>query len=354
MTSLTGETQQTLKGTVDPPPFWLAMIGAGLQLGVFSYTWTRHTSAGTLMSSSSSTLSMDLAQDPWAQSIVGTLALAAGTAVLSMLHRSPHGGPDPSLVDRMWSILPALYCVLFAAQDSARSPRLLIMTALVTAWACRLSYNFYIKGGYNGGEDYRWKAVRSWFPGWRFELFNVVFICFFQLLLILAFTAPAATALQAGAGVPLGPLDGVAAGSFVLLLTGEAVADAQQFKFQTEKYRRLGAKEKLGPDYEDGFVSTGLWGLSRHPNYFCEVHIWWAFYLFSVATTGRWLNWSIWGVVFLTLLFLPPGGSIDVTESLSSRKYPKFSEYQKRVSRFYPWWPAAGGGSNKKNDKKKV
>ena len=57
------------------------------------------------------------------------------------------------------------------------------MAAVVTAWGLRLSYNFAIKGGYSaGGEDYRWAEIRKWFnaPGWKWEVFNLVFICFAQ------------------------------------------------------------------------------------------------------------------------------------------------------------------------------
>ncbi len=68
--------------------------------------------------------------------------------------------------------------------------------------------------------------------------------------------------------------------------------------------------------------------------------MWWAFYLFSVGASTEWLNWSLVGAVFLTLLFTVPGASLDVTEALSSRKYAAYPEYQKRVSRFFPWPPA--------------
>ena len=40
------------------------------------------------------------------------------------------------------------------------------MVTLSTLWGIRLTFNFWIKGGYSGGEDYRWKEVRKWFPGW--------------------------------------------------------------------------------------------------------------------------------------------------------------------------------------------
>jgi len=127
---------------------------------------------------------------------------------------------------------------------------------------------------------------------------------------------------------------------YFLLVLGEAVADRQMLAFQTEKYRRKAAEESAGP-YAKGFIETGLWAYSRHPNYFCEVTMWWVFYLFSVAATGQWLNWTIWGAVFLSGLFLLPGASLDVTEALSLSKYPEYAEYQQRVSRFVPWIPRA-------------
>lgn len=71
--------------------------------------------------------------------------------------------------------------------------------------------------------------------------------------------------------------------------------------------------------------------------------MWLSFYFFGVAATGRWINWTLVGTLFLNLLFLPPMASLDLTEALSSRKYPAYPEYQARVSRFVPWFPATGG-----------
>jgi len=31
-----------------------------------------------------------------------------------------------------------------------------------------------VKGGFSGGEDYRWKEVQSWWSGWQFEVCRVV------------------------------------------------------------------------------------------------------------------------------------------------------------------------------------
>ncbi|EOD25086.1 hypothetical protein EMIHUDRAFT_206176 [Emiliania huxleyi CCMP1516] len=114
-------------------------------------------------------------------------------------------------------------------------------------------------------------------------------------------------------------------------------------RFQTEKYRRLRAKEPLGAEFGRGFLCSGLWRYSRHPNYFCEVAIWWAFYLFSLAAGLPLVNWTISGAAFLTCLFVLPHASLDVTEVLSSRKYPQYAEYQATVSRFFPLPPLPAG-----------
>jgi steroid 5-alpha reductase family enzyme len=58
-----------------------------------------------------------------------------------------------------------------------------------------------------------------------------------------------------------------------------------------------------------------------------------SFYLFSVAATGRWLNWSLAGALLLMLLFL---GSSDFSEKISAGKYAAYQEYQRKVGRFLP------------------
>ena len=160
--------------------------------------------------------------------------------------------------------------------------------------------------------------------------------------------------VMAAPDVPLNALDAVAFALTSLCILGEAVADEQMWQYQTEKYRRRAAGEAPGP-YARGFIESGLWSLCRHPNYFCEMSTWWSLYLFSVAAgtpgaLGGWVNWTIAGPLFLTVLFVPPRASIDVTETLASSKYPAYKEYQAAVSRIVPWFPgkakkaAAGNG----------
>jgi steroid 5-alpha reductase family enzyme len=243
-----------------------------------------------------------------------------------------------SQVDKLWSIVPILYTWVVAV-ESGYNERLVLMASLVSIWGARLTFNFGRRGGYSwipwqGEEDYRWAVLRQQ-PMFQSRLawsaFNLFFISLYQQGLILLFTLPTIVSWQ-GADKPLGTLDYLAAALMLGFIVTETVADQQQYNFQQEKYRRKNAGEPLG-EYSHGFCDKGLWSLVRHPNYASEQAIWLSFYLFSVAATGRWVNWSLAGGLLLVLLFL---GSSDFSEKISAGKYPDYEGYQKRVPRFIP------------------
>lgn len=245
-----------------------------------------------------------------------------------------------SQVDKLWSVVPLVY-VWYIAGAGGWTPRAVLMAVLVTLWGVRLTFNFARRGAYSwkfwsGEEDYRWQVLREmpllgsrvrWF------FFNLFFISLYQMGLILLFTLPILVVVGQAEAAPLYWADYLLAVLMVGLLAVETVADQQQWDFQNEKYRRLRAKERLDGPYTLGFVSTGLWGFVRHPNYAAEQAIWVCFYFFSVAATGRWFNWSVAGALLLLLLFQ---GSSDFSEGISAKKYPAYAAYQRRVGRFLP------------------
>jgi steroid 5-alpha reductase family enzyme len=244
-----------------------------------------------------------------------------------------------SQVDKIWSVVPIVYA-WYIAVAGGLGDRAILMAILVTLWGARLTYNFSRRGAYSwkfwtGEEDYRWEVLRQ-MPMFqsraRWFFFNLFFISLYQNGLILLFTLPILVVLD-GAEQPLFWADYLLGAVFVGLVVMETVADQQQWTYQNEKHRRKAAGESLTGIYKLGFTTTGLWKYMRHPNYTAEQAIWVCFYLFSVAATGRWFNWSVAGCVLLLLLFQ---GSSDFSEGISLKKYPAYAEYKRRVGRFLP------------------
>jgi steroid 5-alpha reductase family enzyme len=246
---------------------------------------------------------------------------------------------NKSQVDKLWSLIPLAYAWVIADFGNY-SPRLILMSVLVTIWGLRLTYNFSRHGAFTirfweGTEDYRWQVLRSkpeFQAKWKWTLFNLFFISGYQNILILLFTLPILVALQFN-DTPLGLIDYIATALMLFFIGYETVADNQQRRFQNKKYELINNNEPLVEPYNKGFLDSGLWALSRHPNYFAEQSIWISFYLFSVSASGQWINWSIAGCLLLIVLFQ---GSSDFSEEISKSKYPEYSDYQKRVSRFFP------------------
>ncbi|MCR2792251.1 DUF1295 domain-containing protein [Microbacterium sp. zg.Y625] len=264
------------------------------------------------------------------------LLLAAVTSaacwILSLITK------DTSWVDRIWSIVPIAYAWIFAVAaftDGADATRSVLMAALVTAWGARLTFNFARKGGYSGMEDYRWAILRKRMTPMQFQLFNLLFIVLYQNALLVLISLPALVAWQHP--TPLTGWDIALAALFVAFLVGETVADQEQWDFHQ-------AKKRAGGTLEPGFATTGLFRLSRHPNFFFEQAQWWVFYLIGAvaavsAGLGVWgglLNPTIVGPVLLTVLFI---GSTIFTESITASKYPAYADYQRRTSMLVPLPP---------------
>jgi len=238
---------------------------------------------------------------------------------------------DNSWVDRLWSILPVVYAWIFAASAGLANPRLDVMAALVTLWGARLTYNFARKGGYTGTEDYRWAILRGRMKPWQFGVFNLFFIVLYQNAILVLITLPAVTVLN-NPTRPLGLLDVLAGLLFLALLAGETIADQQQWNFHAWKQREADAGRQPQPR----FLQTGLWRLSRHPNFFFEQAQWWTLFLFGAIAAGSLLQWTALGAVLLTLLFV---GSTVFTESITRSKYPEYADYQATTSPIVPWFP---------------
>jgi steroid 5-alpha reductase family enzyme len=125
----------------------------------------------------------------------------------------------------------------------------------------------------------------------------------------------------------LSPIEYAGAVLWAISVIGEAVADAQLSAF------------KRGPANKGKVCDIGLWGYSRHPNYFFEWLMWMSYFVFALASPYGFIA-VISPAVILYLLLKVTG--IPMTEEQSIRtKGEAFKQYQKRVSVFVPWFKKA-------------
>jgi steroid 5-alpha reductase family enzyme len=245
---------------------------------------------------------------------------------------------DTSWVDRIWSIAPVAYVWIFAVAalvDGRDAGRPLLMAGLVTLWGARLTFNFARKGGYTGMEDYRWAVLRARMKPWQFQVFNLLFIVLYQNALLVLIALPADEAWRHPSG--LSGWDALFAVLFLGFLVLETAADQQQWNFHR-------AKAAAGGGLEPGFLTSGLFRWSRHPNFFAEQAQWWMVYCLGATAAvasglGLWggaINPTIVGPLLLSLLFI---GSTIFTESISSSKYPAYAQYRRTTSMLIPWPP---------------
>jgi steroid 5-alpha reductase family enzyme len=234
------------------------------------------------------------------------------------------GGQD--LVDRA-----VVYVWVFAVSAGLRDARLDVMALLVTLWGARLTFNFARKGGYSGVEDYRWPVLRERMSPAQYQVFAVFFIVIYQNALLALITLPALTAFD-NRGTGFGILDLLLAALFIAFLAGETIADQQQWEFHQWKKAETASGRTPNPR----FLQSGLFRLSRHPNFFFEQAQWWTLFLFGAVAAGSLFQWTVLGALLLSLLFM---GSTLFTERISLGRYPEYADYQKRTSAVVPWPP---------------
>lgn len=86
-------------------------------------------------------------------------------------------------------------------------------------------------------------------------------------------------------------------------------------------------------DLERGFLTSGMWSYSRHPNFAAEQTIWFLLYQWSCIASDSTYSWALTGAGSLIVLFLC---STRLTEQITASKYPGYAHYQENVGMFLP------------------
>jgi steroid 5-alpha reductase family enzyme len=251
---------------------------------------------------------------------LGAILLVAGLAWVASVLKD-----DVSFVDSLWSLFFLLAALVFAAELELPAARATLVLFLVAVWALRLSAHITIRN-WGEPEDYRYQAIRANNePGFVVKSLYIVFGVQGVLAWIVA--APLLPAMSST--TPLGWLDVVAAGLWVFGFVFEAVGDYQLSRFKTD------------PASKGRVLNTGLWRYTRHPNYFGEFCIWWAFWLFAVAA-GGW--WTVFAPLLMSFLLMKVSGVAMLEKTIGERR-PEYAQYVRSTNAFFPGPARASAGS---------
>ena len=231
---------------------------------------------------------------------------------------------NSSVYDPYWSVapLPIAAFLLATAPEAVPATRQVLVTGLIILWGLRLTWNW--ARGWPGlhHEDWRYVDIRGW-SGRLYWPASLVTIHLLPTAWVFGGLLSAWVALAVGTR-PLGWLDGLAALCTLGAIAVEAEADRELARFKAR-----------GPAREE-ILESGIWRLSRHPNYFGEVSFWWGLYLFALAADPtRW--WVVVGPLCLTALFAFI--SLPLIEKRMVARRPHYADRIRRVSAIVPWFP---------------
>ncbi|WP_183096441.1 DUF1295 domain-containing protein, partial [Nocardioides stalactiti] len=219
------------------------------------------------------------------------------------------------------------------ALDQGDSWRTWLLVGLVALWGLRLSWHIHRRSG--DAEDPRYEkvlggplaevgmgvAVRKVFA------VQGAAVCLVALPVAIGSVSEATWPALVGVGVAV----------WLLGVVFEAVGDAQLAAYRSRP------REERPP-----VLDSGLWGWTRHPNYFGDACVWWGIWLAGGLASGWVVGLAtVIAPITMTYFLVFATGARLLEQTMMQR--PAYREYAARTSMFVPLPPrrrgAVDGGS---------
>ena len=228
---------------------------------------------------------------------------------------------NASIVDIVWGLGFAITSWVLALAIDGDSTRQILLAFMVGLWGVRLG-SYLAKRNLGHGEDWRYKAMRKK-KGAKFGLISLVTVFGLQGALMFIVSLPVMFG-NSDSTPGVGPIAVVGIMVWAVGFLFEAVGDWQLARFKRDS-------SNAGK-----VMQTGLWSLTRHPNYFGNALLWWGIGIVG-AETGSGIIGFI-GPVVMTFFLLKVSGVPMLERSLNKRR-EGYADYAARTSMFIPRLP---------------
>ncbi len=229
--------------------------------------------------------------------------------------------------DKLTDVSYALTFIVVALAGYAESTKTTVHTMtliLVLLWALRLGTFLFIRIN-KMKKDRRFDGMRNkFFSFLKFWVLQGVTVYVVMLSAIGVWNQKTTT---------LTALSVLGGAVFLAGLILETVADAQKYKFNTNKKT-------------DTWIHSGVWSVSRHPNYLGEMMVWLGVYLYVFSSLhGNARLVGLLSPIYIIVLLLFVSG-IPLLEKSANKKWgsdPAYKKYIKQTPALIPTWKSMSG-----------
>lgn len=246
--------------------------------------------------------------------VILMVAMGAASFIAERTRRS-------GFIDGIWALATGIAALTLILGLPAPVERPLVVALLVAVWAVRLGRHIVGRTLGSGSDDPRYAALRR---EWGARAPRRLFV-FLQMQAIAGWLLALAAAAAAARSGPLGEQDALGGAVVLLALIGEWRSDRTLAAFRREQAGKV--------------CNRGLWGWSRHPNYFFEWLFWVGIAVIGIGGLEGRTALVLVAPISIYWLLVHVSGIPPLERHMLESRGEAFRAYQARVSPFFPWPP---------------